>query len=254
MFRGFQLFGAAMTSISATSTSNYQLSLQQLQNDLQQEVNSGTISSSDETALSSALNDINSSLQGGSGSSGSSGAGSSSSGDLKSKLDSLIANEVSSGKLTQQQATELQGLFQNALGGNSQFAGSFTQAGDPTAVGPVPPGAVGGAGGATLTAAGPAGSGAFGNVQNPTAIGPVPPGAVGGAGGATLTAAGPAGSGSASNGTNDTSGTDSANQILQQFLQSLQSSAPVAYNANGGAAPINDSSSYLSSFLINYQS
>src|SRR6185437_8221218 len=108
MFRGFLNPGVAMSSISATSGSNYLTPQQLVQAELQQEVNSGAISSSDQSALSSALNDISSSLQDGSGSSG---AGSSSPGDLKSKIDSLIANEVSSGKLTQQQATELQGVF-----------------------------------------------------------------------------------------------------------------------------------------------
>src|SRR5436189_3786416 len=35
--------------------------------------------------------------------------------DLKSKIDDLIANEVSSGKLTSDQATELQGVFKAAF-------------------------------------------------------------------------------------------------------------------------------------------
>jgi hypothetical protein len=53
-----------MTSISATAgSSNYLSPLQLLQNELQTEVSSGAISSSDQSALSSALNDINSSLQ-----------------------------------------------------------------------------------------------------------------------------------------------------------------------------------------------
>ena len=55
-----------MTSISATSGSSYLSPLQQLQAELQSEVNSGAISSSDQGALSSALTDINSSLQSGS--------------------------------------------------------------------------------------------------------------------------------------------------------------------------------------------
>src|SRR6185437_2450739 len=161
MFRGFQTFGAAMSSIAATSSSNYLTPQQLLQAELQQEVNSGAISSSDQSALSSALNDISTSLQ--DGGSGSSTAGSSSPGDLKSKIDSLIANEVSSGKLTQQQATELQGLFQNAFGGagsgNLQIAQSAVQSGSPIPVGPVPAGAIGGSAAGTLTAAGSTGAG-----------------------------------------------------------------------------------------------
>ena len=102
-----------MTSISATNNS-YTSPLQLLQNQLQAQVNSGTISSSDQSALSSALTDINSSLQSGDASQ-QSGNSNSSPGDLKSKIDGLIANEVSSGKLTSSQATELQGVFQSAL-------------------------------------------------------------------------------------------------------------------------------------------
>jgi hypothetical protein len=107
-------FGAIMTSISATPSS-YQSPLQLLQAELQSEVNSGAVSSSDQGALSSALTDINSSLQGGSPASGTPSTTNSSPGDLKSKIDNLIAGEVSSGKLTSQQATELQGVFQNAF-------------------------------------------------------------------------------------------------------------------------------------------
>lgn len=79
-----------MTSIAVASSNNYLTPLQQLQAELQSEVNSGAISSSDQTALSSALTDINSSLQ-----SGSAGAPASATnlppGDLKSKIDNLIA-------------------------------------------------------------------------------------------------------------------------------------------------------------------
>ena len=90
-----------MTSISAASGSTYQSPLQLLQAELQSEVNSGAVSSSDQSALSSALTDINSSLQSGSGASGQPASSTNSSpGDLKSKIDNLIAGEVSSGKLT----------------------------------------------------------------------------------------------------------------------------------------------------------
>ena len=85
-----------MTSISA-AYSNTLTPLQQLQDQLQADVNSGAISSSDQGALSSALNDINSSLQSNPPAAPASGT-SSSPADLKSKIDSLIANEVSSGK------------------------------------------------------------------------------------------------------------------------------------------------------------
>ena len=103
-----------MTSISAISSSNYQSPLQRLQDELQAEINSGTIGSSDQDALSSALTDIDSSLQS-SRASDSAGGTKPSPGDPKSKIDDLIAGEVSSGKLTSDQATELQGVFKAAF-------------------------------------------------------------------------------------------------------------------------------------------
>jgi hypothetical protein len=103
-----------MTSISAISSSNYQSPLQKLQDELQAEIDSGTIGSSDQDALSSALTDIDSSLQS-SRASHSAGGTRPSPGDLKSKIDDLIAGEVSSGKLTSDQATELQGVFKAAF-------------------------------------------------------------------------------------------------------------------------------------------
>ena len=103
-----------MTSISAISSSTYQSPLQKLQDELQAEINSGTIGSSDQDALSSALTDIDSSLQS-SRASDSAGGTRPSPGDLKSKIDDLIAGEVSSGKLTSDQATELQGVFKAAF-------------------------------------------------------------------------------------------------------------------------------------------
>jgi len=103
-----------MTSISAISSSNYQSPLQKLQDELQAEINSGTIGSSDQDALSSALTDVDSSLQS-SRASDSAGGTRPSPGELKSKIDDLIAGEVSSGKLTSDQATELQGVFKAAF-------------------------------------------------------------------------------------------------------------------------------------------
>src|ERR1700676_4087823 len=111
-----------MTSISAPSSSTYMSPLQKLQNELQSEVSSGAISSSDQTALSSALKDITSSLQSG-GSSDQSGGSQSAPGSLKSKIDTLIAGEVSSGKLTSDQATQLQGVFKAAFANGPGGAG-----------------------------------------------------------------------------------------------------------------------------------
>jgi hypothetical protein len=111
-----------MTSISAISSSSYQSPLQKLQAELQAEINSGTIGSSDQDALSSALTDIDSSLQS-SRASDSTGGTRPSPDDLKSKIDDLIAGEVSSGKLTSDQATELQGVFKAAFASGPGGAG-----------------------------------------------------------------------------------------------------------------------------------
>jgi hypothetical protein len=124
-----------MTSI-APSSNNYLSPLQQLQAALQSEVNSGAISSSDQGALSSALTDINSSLQSGSGNAPASGTNLPP-GDLKSKIDTLIAGEVSSGKLTNAQATELQGVFKDAF---ASGAGAPSETAGPQAAGATPHG------------------------------------------------------------------------------------------------------------------
>lgn len=110
-----------MTSISAASAGSYPSPLQKLQDELQSQVTSGAVNSSDQTALSSALSDIDSSLQAGRTSDPSSGTRPS--GDLKSKIDDLISSEVSSGKLTSDQATELQGVFKAAFANGPGGAG-----------------------------------------------------------------------------------------------------------------------------------
>src|ERR1700736_6494177 len=124
-----------MTSISAASGTTYQSPLQKLQAELQSEVNSGTISSSDQTALSSVLTDIDTSLQSSRASDQASGTRPSP-GDLKSKIDNLIAGEVSSGKLTSDQATELQGVCKAALGNGPGGPGGAGGAGGPPPGGP----------------------------------------------------------------------------------------------------------------------
>src|SRR5262245_5280047 len=100
-----------MTSISAASINSFHQSpLQRLQDELQSEVKSGAISSSDQDALAAALTDLDTAIQAGRASDEASGTRPSP-GDLKSKIDDLINGEVSSGKLTNDQATELQGIF-----------------------------------------------------------------------------------------------------------------------------------------------
>src|SRR6267378_5259060 len=194
-----------MTSISAASINTYQSPLQKLQNELLSEVNSGVISSSDKDALSAALTDIDSAMQASRASDQSSGTRPSPDG-LKSKIDDLIAGEVSSGKLTSDQATELQGIFKAAFAGGA--------------------GGPGGAGGAH--------------------------GPHGGHGGPP-----PADSSSSADGTDSSSGATSANDILKQFLQSLQDSAaassPSSYSATGSSAAASDNTSSFSALLIDYQ-
>lgn len=111
-----------MTSISATSTTGYS-PLDLLKQELAKEVSSGTVSSSDQTALSSALDDIDSELKSQIG--GSSSTGTPPSPDqMQSKIDSLIDNEVSSGKLTADQAKELKAVFANTFAGGPGGAAS----------------------------------------------------------------------------------------------------------------------------------
>jgi hypothetical protein len=111
-----------MTSISAAASSIYLSPLQQLQKELQSEVTAGKITSSDQEALSAALADIDASLQS-SRASDSAGGTRPSPGDMKSKIDDLIAGEVSSGKLTSDQATELKGVFEAAFANGPGGAG-----------------------------------------------------------------------------------------------------------------------------------
>src|SRR2546430_8795655 len=131
-----------MTSISAASVNTYQSPLQKLQEELLSEVNSGAISSSDKDALSAALTDIDSAMQASRTSDQASGTRPSPD-QLKSKIDDLIAGEVSSGKLTSDQATELQGVFKaafaNGPGGAGGPGGPGGSGGCPPP-GPAPPG------------------------------------------------------------------------------------------------------------------
>jgi hypothetical protein len=188
-----------MTSISAAAVNTYQSPLQKLQDELLSEVNSGAISSSDKDALSAALTDIDSAMQASRTSDQASGTRPSPD-QLKSKIDDLIAGEVSSGKLTSDQATELQGVFKAA------FANG--------------PGGAGGAGGP-------------------------PPGGPGG----------PPPADGASSIDDSSSSTTSIDDILKQFLQSLQeslsASSSTSYGATGSSST---SSASFSALLIDYQS
>lgn len=120
-----------MTAIAAASGSTYQSPLQRLQDELQSEINSGTISSSDQDALSSALTDIDASMQAGRANDRAGGTRPLPD-EMQSKLDDLINQEVASGKLTSDQATELQGVFKAAFAqGTGSAHGHHGGAGGP---------------------------------------------------------------------------------------------------------------------------
>lgn len=93
--------------------------LQRLQNELASEVQAGTIGSADQAALSSALSDIDSALK----SQMQAGGSRPSPEDMKAKIDDLIANEVSEGDLTAEQAEELKNVFASAMQGGPGSAG-----------------------------------------------------------------------------------------------------------------------------------
>src|SRR6185369_6374157 len=198
-----------MTSISAASAQTYQSPLQKLQDELLSEVKSGAIKSSDQDALASALTDIDTAMQASRASDQASGTRPSHA-DLKSKIDDLIAGEVSSGKLTSDQATELQGIFKAAFANGPGGAGG--------------PGGPGGAGGP-------------------------PPG--GGPGGPP-----PSGDASSSDDSSSSSSSStSIDDILKQFLQSLQESLSASSSTSYGATGTTSSSSAsFSALLIDYQS
>ena len=228
-----------MTSISALSTHHHQHTspLQRLQDELQSEVSSGAISSSDQAALSSALNDIDSALQPGSTSDQSSGS-TSSPDTLKSKIDDLIQQEVSSGKLTDQQATELQGVFKAAFSHGPDGAG-----------GPPPAGGL------------PPANGADGSSSGNSVVDLLQQflqslkDSLTGSTSSSTTASSDTTTTSASSATSSTdsssSGT-SAKDLLEQFLQSLKSSlADSTYSGTGSNGATNPGDPSLSGVLIN---
>lgn len=90
-----------MTSISSLTSSPFA----NMAKEISSAVDAGVLSQTDATALDDALTTIGSAL------SDSTTNGSTAPGDMKSKVDSLISQQVSSGKLTQDQAKELQAFF-----------------------------------------------------------------------------------------------------------------------------------------------
>ena len=111
-----------MTSIAAAGSAGYLSPLDRLQNELQSEVTSGAISSTDQSALSTALDDIDQSLKA-DRANGGQPSGPPSPDQIKSKIDDLINGEVQKGTLTSAQAAELQNVFANTFKGGPGGAG-----------------------------------------------------------------------------------------------------------------------------------
>lgn len=132
-----------MTSISSANFHQFSSPRQLLQNELSSEVTAGTISSADSEALSSALDDIDAAMQS-DRASRTADSGPPAPGEMKQKIDDLIAAEVKSGKLTDDQADELKNVFANAFqhGGPGGPGGSG---------GPGGPGGGGGGGAASAS-------------------------------------------------------------------------------------------------------
>lgn len=101
------------SSISGISQTSSPLSI--LQSTLTSQVSSGQINAADQSTLSDALSSIDQTLRQDAGSSGQRPSPQ----DMKDKIGSLIDQQVSDGKLTSDQATELKGVFASAAPSSS---------------------------------------------------------------------------------------------------------------------------------------
>lgn len=105
-----------MTSISATTSQYaYTSPRDRLQNELTSEISAGKVKSADLDPLTAALDSIDETLKSQREADRAAGSGPPSPDDIKSKIDDLIADQVSSGKLTSDQADELKNVFANAF-------------------------------------------------------------------------------------------------------------------------------------------
>ncbi len=132
-----------VTSISSTSQAYSALATSQthsgknrMADAIQKQEASGALSSTDADALTSALSSIDSSLSSSSSSSTSTTRLDPSS--MKDRIDSLISDQVSSGTLTSDQASELKNLF--ASHGKSVTSSSDSGSDTDGPQGPPPPG------------------------------------------------------------------------------------------------------------------
>ena len=214
-----------MSSItSATAASMGQSPLSRLQAELASEVSSGAISSGDQSALSSALSDIDSAMQ--SGVSESSGSRPSPA-EMKAKISSLIAGEVKDGKLTADQAAELNNVFAQAFkGGPGGGQG---------------PGGAGGAGG---------GGGASQSSSSTDPADTNGDGTVSAAEQAAYDAKYPNSTEANSSDTSGSSTKSDTTKLLQDFVKLLQDSknSSSSYSSNG-----DNLASAIQSLIVNFQ-
>ena len=101
-----------MTSLSSMSAASMTSPGDRMKLRLQSMVSAGSVKSADQGALASALDDIGAAMKAG----GAPAAGTDP-GTMKTKVDSLVDQEVSDGKLTTDQATELKQVFAKAAHG-----------------------------------------------------------------------------------------------------------------------------------------
>jgi hypothetical protein len=121
-----------MTSISGSmSVASMMSPNDRMKLALQAAVSTGSVKSTDQSALSGALDDIDAAMK----SSGPSAANTSASA-MKTKVDGLIDKEVTDGKLTDDQATELKSVFADAA---SKMGGPKGTGGPGGPGGPPPP-------------------------------------------------------------------------------------------------------------------
>jgi len=100
------------TTISASAFGSQRLSPREmLQNTLASQVSTGEVSASDESALTSALDAIDQAMKAERGSFSATRTAPPSPDEAKARIDSLIAEQVEAGTLTEDQAAELKEIF-----------------------------------------------------------------------------------------------------------------------------------------------
>jgi hypothetical protein len=106
-----------MSTINSTMAGAMQSPRTQMDQRISAAVQTGAISTTDQAALGTALDAIDSSLA------AERTGGSKPSGDMKGRIDGLIQQQVESGALTEDQATELQSFFAQGPEGGAQGKG-----------------------------------------------------------------------------------------------------------------------------------